>query len=66
MKLKNTRLQRGKLFTRSRVHNIIFKGLNQDFVSKIYLKRSILLYLSENCFGKAKKSQKVINGRTFF
>ncbi|SVA63084.1 uncharacterized protein METZ01_LOCUS115938 [marine metagenome] len=31
MKLKNTGLQRGKLFARSRVHNIFFKGLNQYF-----------------------------------
>jgi len=66
MKLKNTGLQRGKSFTRSRFHNIFFKGLNQEFVSKIYLKRSILLYFSENCFGKTKKSQKVIIGMTFF
>ena len=66
MKLKNKGLQRGKSFARSRFHNIFFKGLNQEFVSKIYFNRSILLYFSENCFGKAKKSQKVIIGRTFF
>ena len=34
MKLKNTGLQRGKLFARSRIYNIVFKGLNKGFLIK--------------------------------
>ena len=43
-----------------------FQRIESGFLTKIYFNRTILLYFSENCFGKSKKPQKVIIGRTFF
>ena len=42
-----------------------FQRIESGFLIKIYFDRPILLYFSENCFGKSKKFQKFIIGRTF-
>ena len=58
MKLKYTGLQRGKLFARSRIHNIVFKGLNKGFLIKNFILTDQFYYIFQKIVFEKLRSLK--------